>query len=351
MRSLFFLFVIISLVIFLSGCSKTPTSIEPTPRDVPWKVYTTSDSPLLHNHINTIFADGMGNKWFGTNGGANRLYGDSWERIDKSLDFATAFGTSRKVNAITVGNDASVWFGLAGGGVRRRSHVIQTRKWVEYTTPTLTSDMIYCLRTDNVGDIWIGTAKGVSRCIPGAVEPNAGRWFQYTPDNSLIPDEPIKCVGLNPTDNTLWFGTYTWGVISYDGDLDWNISAPTDLPLPIVSMGFTYGNTIWFGTYADWAYKFNASTTEWAQYTDSLHGYGLPDNFVNAIAVNTNGDVWFGTNRGLTKLKGTVWTTWTTDNSSLPSNIVTALVFDKRGNLWIGTANGLAEFNEDGILN
>jgi len=346
----FKLILALNLYIFLTGCQKTPTSVEETKRDVPWKVFTQSNSALVDNHINSLYVDGMKNLWIGTNKGANRLFRDSWEKIEKDLDYATSAGLSRKVNAITVGKDGSVWFGLAGGGIRRRSHATSGRIWVEYKSPTLTSDMIYSLQTDNMGDIWVGTANGVSRCVPGTVESNTARWYKYTSENSLVPDEPIKCVGVNPTDNTIWFGTYSWGVVSYDVDLDWNISAPSDFPSPIVSMGFTYGNTIWFGTYSDWAYKYNVATTEWIQYTDSAHGGGLPDYFVNAIAINKNGDIWFGTNRGITKMKGTSWKTWDTSNSSLPNNIITSLVFDKSENLWIGTANGLAEFNEKGIV-
>jgi ligand-binding sensor domain-containing protein len=342
----------VPIILFLvcSSCKYTPTTSSVPPRDVPWKIYTTANSKLVNNTINVVVIDGGGYKWFGTNDGASRYRKGTWESFKKVLEFTGIAGTSRKVNAITFGADDHVWFGLAGGGLRRMIKG-STLPLTDYTSPDLSSDMIYSLFTDNNGFIWIGTAKGVCRFIPLPSDPKAGQWTQYTSANSPIPDEPIKCIGINPLDNILWFGTYTQGVVSYNNDLDWNISAPTDNPLPITAIGFNYSNSGWFGTFADWVYKFNVNTTEWIQYGDSARGGGLPDNFVNAIAIDPRGGVWFGTNKGLVKFNGSQWKTWNKSNSQIPSDIVKSLAIELNGNLWIGTPSGVAEFNEDGIIN
>ncbi len=335
---------------FWIGCNKNPTSGDQTPRDVPLKIYNMKNSPLISNTINTITIDASGAIWIGTDHGASRFFARSWEKIKKPLEFGVN-NDMYKVNAIAIGKDRGVWFGLAGGGIRKLISSYWADSWIEYKTPTLTSDIIFCIEVDNMGDIWVGSAKGVNRFIPNQLNPSEGTWVSYTSSNSLVLDETIHSIGINPNDYTIWFGTYTQGVISYDGDLDWNMSAPNDKPLPIISMGFTYGKTIWFGTYADWSYKYNAITTEWVQHGDSAHGGALPNNFVNAVVTHSNGDVWFGTNNGLTRLRGEMWKTWNKQNSELPSDTIKALRFDRRGNLWIGTTGGLAVFNEEGILN
>ena len=69
---------------------------------------------------------------------------------------------------------------------------------------------------------------------------------------------------------------------------------------------------------------------------------GLPDNFIAAIAINNEGNIWFGLSSfiglgyGLVKYDGTNFTIYDTSNSGLPSNNVSALCFDEEGNLWIG---------------
>ncbi|MDI6766917.1 MAG: two-component regulator propeller domain-containing protein [Bacteroidota bacterium] len=347
-------YIIISCVIFCFqfwiGCNKPPTSGDETPRDVPWKMFNIKNSNLISNRINTITIDRKGAIWIGTDKGANRFLSGRWEIIKKPFEYGID-NNIYHVNTITVGKDGTVWFGLAGGGLRRLFSSYWADSWIEYKTPTLTSDMIFSIAVDNMGEIWVGSAKGVNRFIPHRTNLSEGYWIDYTSRNSLILDDYVRSVGVNPFDNTIWFGTYTQGVISYDGDLDWNMSAPNDKPFPIISMGFTYSNTIWFGTYGDWTYKYNSITTEWVQFGDSTLGGGLPNYFVNVIVTHTNGDVWFGTNIGLTRLRGNTWKTWNKENSEIPSDIVKTLAFDRNGNLWIGTIDGLAVFNEEGIVN
>lgn len=342
--------VCIFFIISVSGC-EDPVKSTPTPRDEPWKIFTTENSPLESNVINAITISGLNEKWISTDVGAYKLTNKRWEKIKGQLEYQTAFGVSSKVNCVTTGRDGTIWFGLAGGGIRRWMPGYSGAQWQSHRAPNIASDMIYGLVSDISGHVWAGTASGVCRFIPTGPTLPEGYWLKYTSKNSPLLDEPIRTMGQSPVDNLLWIGTYTQGVISYDGDADWNIYAPINNPFPIISMTFTYGRAIWFGTYADWAYKFDIRTMEWTQVSDSMHGGGLPSNFVNAMAFGRNGEIWFGTSEGLTRLKGTEWKTWNSLNSSLPDNNVRALAVDTKGNLWIGTRNGLAEFNEEGILN
>jgi len=243
-----------------------------------------------------------------------------------------------------------VWFGLAGGGIRRFNRFAGTgAEWITYTTPSLTSDVVLRLATDNAGMIWVGTSQGVSEFIPNATGANtlAGKWRKLT-TGSLIPTEPIYAIAANPYSNTIWFGTFSQGVVWYDGDLDWGIDAPRDAPFPFSSLLFDVTRTVWFGTLGDWAYKYSIDTFEWTHVIgDTTNGGGLAS-IVNAIATDNRGTVWFGTNQGLTKYDGAKWSTFTQGNSSLPGDVIRALYVDNNRNLWIGTMNGAAVYNESG---
>ncbi|MBI5475300.1 MAG: hypothetical protein HY964_01020 [Ignavibacteriales bacterium] len=348
MKKILISILFFNFILLITACQKAslPTSAK---RDVPWKIFNKSNSLLLDNKVNNVFVDGSGEKWFATNKGANKLFAETWESIIKEVQYETIQGKISVVKSITKGKDGSVWFGLAGGGIRRRMPN-QSKIWKEYKTPDLTSDMIYSIKTDHAGDIWAGTSIGVSRCIPSIKEQSEDRWYRYNSENSLIPDEPIQSVGINPLDGYVWFGTYTMGIITYDADLDWNFFSYSDNCLPITSIEFTYGVNVWIGTYADWAFKYNLNTSEWIQYTDTSKGGGLPNYFVNTIAQDPKGHIWFGTNSGLTKYDGNNWKTFRRSNSELPSDTINTMMFDKKGNLWIGTMNGVAEFNEEGII-
>jgi ligand-binding sensor domain-containing protein len=331
--------------IFLLAACNQPIAPISKPRGPQWVVFHPSNSPLVSDTINAVIVN-ISTFWIATDKGANSLHNGNWQTFTAELRYDTPLGKSSRVNAITIGTDQSVWFGLAGGGVMRMNLFTSSGPpWAHYTTPDITSDFVFALATDKAGDIYATTSSGVSRFFS-----NGSRWFKYGSGNSPIPDEPIRSAGFDPFTNTIWFGTNSQGVVSYDGDLNWNVDTPSEQPFPIISMAFSPLNTIWFGTFADWAYKYSTATFEWTHVADSASGGGLKGNFVNAVAVELNGTVWFGTNNGLTRLTGATWSTFSRFNSTLPSDTVTSLTFDINGNLWIGTGSGLAEYNEGGTV-
>lgn len=151
---------------------------------------------------------------------------------------------------------------------------------------------------------------------------------------------------FNPYDKHMWFGTTTQGVVSFDGDYDWNFTLPADAPLPVVSMAFNSDRTTWFGTLGDWAYLYSGKTEEWTRCSPG-DGCDLPGSFVRAIALDGSA-VWFGTNHGLGRLEAGQWSVLDTSNSPLPSDNITALARERNGNLWIGTDKGLVKYRRGG---
>ena len=82
---------------------------------------------------------------------------------------------------------------------------------------------------------------------------------------------------------------------------------------------------------------------EWVIYNTS--NSKLPDNQVNAIAIDKKDVKWIGTANGLARLEGTSWTVYNPDNSGLPSAIIQALAVEENGAVWIGTDQGAARFD------
>ncbi|MBS7564551.1 hypothetical protein KHS38_09050 [Mucilaginibacter sp. Bleaf8] len=71
----------------------------------------------------------------------------------------------------------------------------------------------------------------------------------------------------------------------------------------------------------------------------------LPNEQVNAIAIDKQDTKWIGTANGLAQLKGNKWTLFTPTNSSLPSADIRALAVANDGSVWIGTDKGVAHYN------
>lgn len=97
----------------------------------------------------------------------------------------------------------------------------------------------------------------------------------------------------------------------------------------------------------------------WYSYTVSE---GLPDNYITALALSSTGDVWAATLGGLSKYNGMVWQVYTTTNG-LPEEHFIELAFDGNGLLWgvtfenvLGNYNGetwttVANFDSDLEIN
>jgi hypothetical protein len=64
------------------------------------------------------------------------------------------------------------------------------------------------------------------------------------------------------------------------------------------------------------------------------------------------GNKWIGTwGGGLAKFDGVNWIVYNTSNFGLPDNYVSAIAIDKQGNKWIGTVGGgLAVYREGGVI-
>jgi ligand-binding sensor domain-containing protein len=71
----------------------------------------------------------------------------------------------------------------------------------------------------------------------------------------------------------------------------------------------------------------------------------LPDNQINAIAIDRQDRKWLGTSKGLVRLQDEEWTVFDPANSPLPSSYVQAVAVEDNGTVWAGTPEGLARLS------
>ena len=109
------------------------------------------------------------------------------------------------------------------------------------------------------------------------------------------------------------------------------------LPSPnVVALLQDRRGDLWFGTEAGIT-RFDGST-----FTTFTTADGLVDNFVQSIAEDSQGRLWFGTGAwnqhgsGVSLYDGSTFTTFTTADG-LAANSVQCILEDKRGHIWFGT--------------
>lgn len=95
----------------------------------------------------------------------------------------------------------------------------------------------------------------------------------------------------------------------------------------------------WIGTNEEGVCRFRNNEEKYFTTNDGLSG-----NSVRAIAEDKTGNLWFATNKGVSKYDGRSFTQFTT-RDGLPSNDVWSLLTDSHGNTWFGTAAGACRFD------
>ena len=79
-------------------------------------------------------------------------------------------------------------------------------------------------------------------------------------------------------------------------------------------------------------------------YTRSTTQGNLASDRIRAILEDSHGNLWLGTEGGVSRRHGIVWTTFTVKDSPAFNN-VHAIYEDKAGNLWFGTEGGLSHYD------
>lgn len=220
----------------------------------------------------------------------------------------------------------NIWIGTAGGIT-----MFDGSDFFSYTTiDGLGSNTIYDILAHSDGSIYAATAYGLSKWDGTA-------WTNSTTSSGLSSNT-IWCVEEDNNGN-IWVGTSTSGVSFFDGT-NW-FGYSTDQGLPSSGIKVIHADrsgNIWFGTgnglsvYNGTSFKnFNTST-------------GLPGMLVNDIIQLDNGNIVAATSGGIGIYNYYNWTNITTAHG-LPTPNVLCIREDNNQNLWLGTSLGLSKYN------
>lgn len=296
-----------------------------------WRRFTAGNG-LLHNAVRSVFEDRESNLWVGTDGGGlHRLK----PRLFRSYEAKDGL-TGRVVMSVSEGPGGVFWFGLNGGGVNRW----EAGSFMALTQPPLlrTNDNVYSILTDRTGVVWAGTyGRGLLYYREGRFE------------SCLSEDGPLigaLRVLFEDRAGVIWAGGSSglWRIqagrckrVSFrEGTSDDEIHA-----LAEDSNGGLY-----IGTDGGGLYRLHEN-----RITRFTEREGLADNHVSCLYVEVNDTVWVGGScGGLTRLHQGRLDRYST-HTGLPSNRISAILADDYGRLWFGSERGVfwvsrAELNE-----
>ncbi|MBS2212773.1 T9SS type A sorting domain-containing protein [Carboxylicivirga mesophila] len=284
--------------------------------DTNWIVYR---NELPDNFVNSVAIDQQGNKWFGTQSNGCAMYDDSQWKIYNNK----SSGHPTTIVDIVIDNENAIWFATFGMGICK----FHNNQWTQYNTSNsnLPYDYVTDLMVDTDNSIWFNVNTGVYKIEQNTV--------------SMISSDIPDCLTIDPAGNK-WFGFRNGGISKY------NETGNSTYPY-IPALGNREVRTIevvsngdfWIGT-NDGIVLFDHTSSEYYSTATS----GLPSALVYNIHIDKNGNKWFGTNQGAARFDGSDWLTFKDKDSDFYLTQVFKIISDLDGNIWMATNAGVARF-------
>ncbi|TAH07348.1 MAG: hypothetical protein EAZ13_06670 [Sphingobacteriia bacterium] len=297
--------------------------------------FTTAEG-LVYDVIDKIMEDKSGNIWFATNYGVSRFEPSKEDSSAGTfINYTTNEGLSNNlVNALIQDKSGNLWFSTFGGGVNK----FDGKSFTHYTKKEgLVNDTVRSIMQSKAGEIWIGTKRGASKFD--------GKTFTNFPtelfSSNPIPINSISSI-VEDKSGKIWFGTRPGEVSIYDGKRFVYISESEGLSYNAVT-NITFiddkSGSMWIGTNGGGINR--VPINSFLRYTKNR---GLADNFTWSALQDPKGNLWFGSNRGINRYDGKIFTYFLNPSLNYSS------YRDKSDHLWFGSSEGVIKYDGTSLL-
>lgn len=324
--------------------------------NTPFQVYQNNRLPssISNNVISSIATDNQRRLWIGTEGGGlnyfNPAIGSFTCYSNKPGDTTTI--SSNLVKVVYKDHEGHIWIGTSyGNGLNLyqpatgRFQRIALDKQVR---ETVSFDEILALQQTADGTLWIGAQSGLTVLRKEA----NGRYPNRTAAsslNALLPNKNIHAL-FEDAQQRLWIGT-NGGLCVYTPATNKLVSFTkkegdsTRLQADAINCITQDGKgNIWVGTFYGGLSRLDSRTGHFTTYTDKG---GLPNNNICGILEDNEGNLWLSTDNGLARFHPQLgnYKTYTTSDGIAGNKFSNNACFkDTDGQLYFGGNNGLTTF-------
>lgn len=282
---------------------------------------------LAATQTSSICQDEQGYLWIGTLAGVNRFDGITFK------NFSVEDGlTSNRTDVVFADSKGQIWSGSKGGICRFSSDTIEQF----LLPPPLSNEFVITIAEAPNGDLWVGTADA------GAARFDGKGFEVFGMENGLIQDG-VRSI-LAEEDGTIWFGV-VGGISTYkDGKMTTN-AIPELTEFNIASIIRDQKGALWIGTANSGIYKYLDGELEHFGMAE-----GLASHRIECLFEDSDGQIWIGRFRGLSKFDGSSFINFGVDQG-LPAVIIKSIFQDNEGNIWLASnPAGIFKFGGETIV-
>jgi len=287
-------------------------------------------SGLLSNGIFSIVISPKNQIWVGTyGGGLSRMKGDRWINFNTPQGLNDAFVYDQEFTR------DSMWIATWSGANRVNGDPLSRNSWesftVENTNGGLIDNWVYSIEIGKDNNIWFGTEAGLSLF-------NGKKWLNWNHKNGL--GAPYKLVEKS---NRQAIDSFMGAHHNHQSPDLPNTASANYRPNYIVSMLLDQANRLWIGTWGGGLSLFDPKTKSFRNFTVQD---GLPGNYILALKEGPDGNLWVGSNKGLSRFDGSSFLNFSKING-LISDFVFSIEFDHNNFLWTGGYYGMTQLKID----
>ncbi len=297
-----------------------------------------SDTGLNGNRIYAVKEDRKGTIWLSVDDKGVSSIDSMGIHTDVDEDYITS-----KCNHIMEDALGRLWMSTDGGGLVMKD---STEYWVFNELDGLPSSWIKTTAQDTAGNIWVGTyADGLGRIVSAD---SMGIKVELYSTSSGLPD-PFITVLQNDRSGKVWFGTKHGGLGYIDQQTIVTLSTNSAIPnAEIRSLAFDQNDQLWIGV-AGYGLYHSTTTSEQYKFKKFKNNSSLKTANIYQLIFDQEDNLWVGTELGLDKLifkQGEYQSTQhfgTNEGYIGIESTHNAVTLDQNGHLWFGTRNGLSK--------
>jgi signal transduction histidine kinase/ligand-binding sensor domain-containing protein/CheY-like chemotaxis protein len=301
-----------------------------------WQSWTRSEG-VAGNNLQAIHRDPLGTLWIGTERGLQRMGGDG--KISRAWTEKEGLG-GIKVRAITSSADGAIWVGSSPGGVSRLDP--HTGRFHAYTLGEIGEDnSVTGIVIDSAQRLWVTTQGALFRSTP--LDESVKFERQILPLSSALE---TFGQALIDSKGTMWFAG-SLGLLRVDQGQCTRFTAKDGLLSDAVdTLTETPDGSIWVGYVEARGVSrvtFQAGRLQVQHFSEKT---GLKSNEVAALQTDRRGWVWASLNDGVDAFDGERWHHYGQAQGLLWEDCVSRALFaDTDGGVWVGTSRGLSRFH------
>ncbi len=316
--------------------------------------YTSENSEIGHNIVQSLIIDSSENLWIGTLQGISKtdLKKKKFNLYRRSNSPNSVDLLGNVIASLYKNDDGKLWVGNWGQGlniVNRDTYEVEHFSSRHNGNHYLPNDFVHSIFKDTDNSIWLGTRNGI--LIYDLAENRFVPWNLYF-KNPVLPSFNNVRINVIIRDKALnyWIGTQNGlyrvnpeksvvEVFQKELDESHRLSANLVYCLLEDSEGM-----IWIATVGGLD-VYNPETRKISHFNKKENG--LSDDFIITLCEDSKNRIWIGTATYVNVFnKNDSTFTFYSQEQGLPNNRIFEIVKDKNNDLWIATGKGLCKYDE-----